>query len=296
MSLKRAIKAIGFKDFMKMGFAVATAKKITVPPPPKNESQRQNKVNEVGVIGHDLSQQFEIFPEMVKMIAGVNIAMVNILDGKNQFTIGGSGLPVDPLLAMPQKMSVCQHALLSPEPLIIPDLAKDGRFAGSHLTKPPTNARFYAGFPLNTPEGFVLGTLCAVHQQPRNLTDEQERLMKQLAKAVTDQILMRSEQTKLTASHIAAMLGRFTRFAPRGTINELIGFLDFCALGTAPAETLTYLERDGIVSTTDGKITLTQDGNDLKNELKLAETGYLSNQSKTPSVGNELDDLLCKLG
>ena len=296
MSLRRAVKALGFKDFVKMGFAVAAAKKITVPPSPKNESQRRNKVNEVAIIGHDFSQQFEIFPEMVKMIVGVDIAMINILDGKNQFTIGGSGIQVDPLLAMPQKMSICQHALLSPEPLVIPDLSKDDRFADSHLTKPPTNARFYAGFPLNTPEGLVLGTLCAVHRQPRNLDDEQQRLMKQLAKAVTDQILMRNEQTKLTASQVAAMLGRFVRFAPEGTINELIGFLDFCALGTAPAEIINDLERDGIVSKSDGKVTFTQDGNDLKNELRLAGSGYLSNQSKTPSVGNELDELLSKLG
>ena len=80
MSLRRAIKALGFKDFVKMGFAVATAKKIGVARLPKNESQRRKKVNEVGVIGHDFSQQFEIFPEMVKMIAGVNIAMINILE------------------------------------------------------------------------------------------------------------------------------------------------------------------------------------------------------------------------
>ena len=40
----------------------------------------------------------------------------------------------------------------------------------------------------------------------------------------------------------------------------------------------------------------TQDGNDLKNELRLAGRGYLNNQSKTPAVGNELDDLLGKLG
>ena len=39
-----------------------------------------------------------------------------------------------------------------------------------------------------------------------------------------------------------------------------------------------------------------RDGNDLKNELRLAGSGYLNNQSKTPSVGNELDDLLGKLG
>ena len=296
MSLKRAVKALGFKDFMKMGIAIATARKVTASPPPKNETQRRNKVREVGVIGHDLSQQFEIFPEMVKMITGVNIAMINILDGKDQFTIGASGVPVDPLLAMPQKMSFCQYALLSPEPLIIPDLSKDNRFSGSHFTKPPTNAAFYAGFPLNTPEGLVLGTLCAIHQKPHNIDGEQQRLMKQLAKAVTDQILMRNEQAKLMASQVASMLSRFVRFAPKGTINELIGFLDFCAFGTAPAETLASLERDGIVFSSGSEVTLTQDGNDLKSELRLAVGGYLSNQSKTPSVGNELDDLLSKLG
>ena len=296
MSLKRAVKALGFKDFMKMGIAIATARKVTASPPPKNETQRRNKVREVGVIGHDLSQQFEIFPEMVKMITGVNIAMINILDGKDQFTIGASGVPVDPLLAMPQKMSFCQYALLSPEPLIIPDLSKDNRFAGSHFTKPPTNAAFYAGFPLNTPEGLVLGTLCAIHQKPHNIDGEQQRLMKQLAKAVTDQILMRNEQAKLMASQVASMLSRFVRFAPKGTINELIGFLDFCAFGTAPAETLASLKRDGIIFPSGSEVTLTQEGNDLKSELRLAVGGYLSNQSKTPSVGNELDDLLSKLG
>ena len=296
MSLRRAVKALGFKDFIKMGFAVATAKKVAVSSLPKNETQRRNKVKEVGVIGCDLSQQFEIFPEMVKMITGVNIAMINILDGKNQFTIGGSGVPIDPLLAMPQKMSFCQYALLSPEPLIIPDLSVDKRFAGSHFTKPPTNAAFYAGFPLNTPEGLVLGTLCAIHQRPHSIDGEQQRLMKQLAKAVTDQILMRNEQAKLTASQVASILGKFVRFAPKGTINELIGFLDFCALGTASAETLRSLERDGIVVSSGGEVTLTQDGSDLKNELRLAGGGYLSHQSKTPSVGNELDDLLSKLG
>ena len=120
--------------------------------------------------------------------------------------------------------------------------------------------------------------------------------MKQLAKAVTDQILMRNEQAKLTASQVASMLSSFVRFAPKGSIIELIGFLDFCAFGTAPAETLKNLERDGIVFSSGGEVTLTQDGNDLKSELRLAGGGYLSNQSKTPSVGNDLDGLLSKLG
>ena len=68
---------------------------------------------ETGIIGQDLSSQFEIFGEMVKLVTGADFSMVNILDGKNQFTIGGSGIPIDPLMAMPQKMSICEYALTS---------------------------------------------------------------------------------------------------------------------------------------------------------------------------------------
>ena len=77
-----------------MGFAAATAKDYGASTTKMSHSDKI--VNEV-VIGHDLSQQFEIFPEMVKMIAGVNIAMVNILDGKNQFTIGDRDFRLTPL-------------------------------------------------------------------------------------------------------------------------------------------------------------------------------------------------------
>ena len=66
MSLKRAVKAVGFKDFMKMGLALATSRKMAIAPPPKNEVERCNKVNEINIIGRELSSQFEIFAEVAK--------------------------------------------------------------------------------------------------------------------------------------------------------------------------------------------------------------------------------------
>ena len=53
MSLRRAIKAVGFKDFMKMGFAVSTSPKMAIAPQPKNEVQRRLKVNEMNIIGQE---------------------------------------------------------------------------------------------------------------------------------------------------------------------------------------------------------------------------------------------------
>ena len=295
MSLKRAVKAVGFKDFMKMGLALATSRKMAIASPPKNEVQRCKKVIETNIIGRELSSQFEIFAEVAKMVTGGQLCMINILDGKDQFTIGGSGMTIDPLLAMPQKLSVCQFALSDPEPLIIPDLSEDERFSETHITKPPIGAKAYSGFPLVTKEGFVLGTLCVFYHSPLRIGDEQIRLMKQLAKAVTDQIILRNEQANLNAEKFAAMLGKFLRFAPKGKIDELIGFLNFCANGAAPPEILAKLKKDNIVVKVDGRFVLSRDGNDLKNELGLADRGYLGNQPSEPSVGRRLDDLLSDL-
>ena len=295
MSLKRAVKAVGFKDFMKMGLALATSRKMAIATPPKNEAQRCNKVIETNIIGRELSDQFEIFAEVAKMVTGAQASLINILDGNDQFTIGGSGMTIDPLLAMPQKLSVCQFALSNIEPLIIADFSKDERFSGTFITKPPISAKAYAGFPLITKEGFVLGTLCVFYHSPSQISDEQIRLMKQLAKAVTDQIILRNEQANLNAEKIAAMLGRFLRFAPKGKIDELVGFLNFCANGIAPPEILHKLKRDKIVAKVNGRFVLSQDGNDLKNELGLAERGFLGNQPSEPSVGRRLDDLLSDL-
>ena len=91
------------------------------------------------------------------------------------------------------------------------------------------------------------------------------------------------------------MLGRFLRFAPKGKIDELLGFLNFCANGMAPPEILDKLKKDNIVVKVDGRFVLSRDGNDLKNELGLAERGYLGNQPSEPSVGRRLDDLLSDL-
>jgi len=292
LSLKRAIKAHGFKDFLQMGFAIATSKKIIPPSNPKNENLRRIKVAEAAIIGQNLAQEFEIFCELGRMVSGASQCMVNILDGENQFTIGGSGLSVDPLLPIPQKMTVCQFALLSPEPFIVSDLSADERFGNSIITKPPINGAAYAGFPLNTPDGVILGTFCVFHEEATDLTVEQTRIMCQIAKAISDHILYRIEGANFTASRVSAMLNNFKLIVPEGTVEELISFLDFCAYGTTSPDNLISLQRDGIITKAKDCWMLSQNGSDLKAKLGLTNSAYRGHQSSSTAHKNQLDDLL----
>ena len=295
MSLRRAIKAQGLGNFLKLGLAIATSAKVTPAPVPQNEGLRAARVNETGLIGRDVSAQFEIFTETAKLITGSEKAMLNLLDGVCQYTISSVGENFDPLLGVPQTMTFCQYALLSPEPLLVPDAGKDPRFADTPLTKPPLNCRSYAGFPLNTSDGVVLGTLCAIDSAPRSLDEDQIRMMRKLATNAAAQIQLMVEQSNLTASRVATMLGKFRQFAPKGTLDELTGFLDFCARGTALPEMIGILERDGIIQSGDNGWHLTRDGTDLRIELGLAPETYRGSDQSLAPQGGGLDDLLGKL-
>ena len=295
MSLKRAIKAQGLKNVLKTGMAIATSKKISPAPLPDNESLRLTRVAESGLIGQDFSAQFEIYTEMMKIIMGCDQSMLNLIDDVCQFTIGATGVDYDPLLGVPRKMTFCQYTLLSSEPMIIEDVSKDDRFAESFLTKPPINCNFYAGFPLITADGVAIGTLCAIDSRSLCPSSEQVRLMRQLSVNAAGQIQLMADQAGLTASRVGLMLGGFRSFAPDGTLDELIGFLDFCARGTAMPETLSLLERDGIVTREGSGWRLTRDGADLKTALGLSPETYRGSSQISPLQGSGFDDLLGQL-
>ncbi|CAB9520704.1 Histidine kinase [Seminavis robusta] len=92
---------------------------------------------------------------------------------------------------MARSKSICAHALHRRTEcglLVVPDIAADDRF---HLCR--TNGmRFYAGAPIRSPEGAVLGVLAVWGQQPRpqGLTRQEEASLEQLADCVMAHFLM----------------------------------------------------------------------------------------------------------
>ena len=91
------------------------------------------------------------------------------------------------------------------------------------------------------------------------------------------------------------MLAKFRQFAPEGTLDELMGFLDFCARGTAPAETMDMLAADDIIAREAVGWRLTRDGTDLRASMGLAPETYRGGEQTTAPQGRAVDDLLGKL-
>ncbi|MEB1153655.1 GAF domain-containing protein, partial [Xanthomonas campestris pv. campestris] len=67
----------------------------------------------------------------------------------------------------------------------------DVRFKDNPLVQGPPYIRFYAGIPLRSENGLVVGTLCALDAQPKELSEDELRLMNQLAEKASHYVFSR---------------------------------------------------------------------------------------------------------
>jgi diguanylate cyclase (GGDEF)-like protein len=116
------------------------------------------------------------------------IALISLVDEARQWFKARVGLPV---AETPREHSFCAHALDRTRPLVVTDARADPRFAGNPLVLGEPGIRFYAGAPLRTTDGHVLGTLCVIDRRPRELSADQARLLEDLAAIVMDTLELR---------------------------------------------------------------------------------------------------------
>jgi len=102
-------------------------------------------------------------------VADAPIAMVNLLDRPDQHTLRSCGLPEAAPGPAPTKDLLCQFVLAHGDVLIIEDLRKDERTKNHPFVDPPTSMRFYAGAPLVSASGYIVGTLCVMGPEPKTL-------------------------------------------------------------------------------------------------------------------------------
>lgn len=152
-----------------------------------------------GILDTPPEQAFDDLVQMVSEMFSVPIAAINLVAQNRQWFKSEIGLGVR---EMPLDDSICAFAILEPGGLEIPDTTQDSRFNCNSLVTGGPRLRFYAGQPLVTPDGHVLGTLCVLDTKPRpeGLAPQQRFFLKTLAQQVMAQLELRrviNEQTNI---------------------------------------------------------------------------------------------------
>jgi len=131
----------------------------------EEELNRLQALRSYLLLDSEREEQFERLTALASRVMDVPIALVSLVDLGRQWFMSNRGL--GDVRETPRSSAFCSHAILSKdEVLIIKDAKKDPRFVKNPLVTGPPFIRFYAGAPLETPEGYKLGTFCIIDTKP----------------------------------------------------------------------------------------------------------------------------------
>jgi diguanylate cyclase (GGDEF)-like protein len=151
---------------------------MLAPAEPENESTRVDTLRSLKILDSAPEERFDRLTRLAKRLFGVPIALVSLVDGDRQWFKSRVGLDA---CETSRDISFCGHAILGDDIMTVPDALADVRFHDNPLVTGPPNIRFYAGCPLTVPNGSKLGTLCLIDVVPRELDEEDRKLLRDLA-------------------------------------------------------------------------------------------------------------------
>jgi EAL domain-containing protein (putative c-di-GMP-specific phosphodiesterase class I)/GGDEF domain-containing protein len=149
----------------------------------ENEEARQNALRDLGLLDTPPSESFDRMTRLASRLLGAPVSTISLTDNDRQWFKSRFGVD---LAEIPRAEAPCNYAIHKDEVFVVPDMQQDDRFKSSVLAN--AGIRFYAGAPLITRTGYALGTLCVVDDKPRIMSDDDARLLVDLAAMVMTQI------------------------------------------------------------------------------------------------------------
>ncbi|MFM7086168.1 MAG: EAL domain-containing protein [Cyanobium sp.] len=154
---------------------------------PTDEVARLEELQSLAVLDSEADPHFDDISELTRRIAGTEIGIISLVDNNRQWFKSCVGAPLGQQ-ETPRNISFCGHTILQRDPLIIEDAAADPRFLDNPLVTAEPFIRFYAGFPLITSQGYVVGSLCAISRELRQLNSQQIDSLRRLASLTVQQL------------------------------------------------------------------------------------------------------------
>lgn len=142
---------------------------------------------------------FDKITNLVRTVLGVPMSAVSLIDAERQWFKSHPGLDSGETA---RNLAFCDHTIRTREPMVIEDASKDARFSQNALVTGAPGIASYAGVPLETPDGYNIGSLCAIDTRPRSFDPAQIEILKGLAALVVEQLELRriAERDHLTGA------------------------------------------------------------------------------------------------
>lgn len=144
----------------------------------QDETQRQRAVTSLRFLtDSETDAALQRIVTAARTAFGAASAAITLIDGDRQLYAARAGFDREEL---PREDAFCATTILGSTALIVPDASKDTRFVESSLVQ-DGEVGFYAGFPIESPDGYRIGALCVFDPEPRNAADVSPVLLRDLA-------------------------------------------------------------------------------------------------------------------
>ncbi|MFP3948849.1 MAG: ATP-binding protein [Longimicrobiales bacterium] len=169
----------------------------SISPRPVEDPERLEGLEAAGITDLGPDPAFERLTRLACRLLDTPVSLVSLLDGRCQRFLGSTAdtEPWRGLEETPFTYSFCRHAVESGEPLVVEDAREDARVQGNPAVR-ELGVVAYAGIPLVTSGGLVLGTICAIEHEPRAWTDEDLALLEELAGLALARIELKAEEAR----------------------------------------------------------------------------------------------------
>jgi hypothetical protein len=143
-----------------------------------DERRRQHAVDELGLANGSSDARIDHLVHVARNALQTDSAIFSVLDNDRQVHKARSGTD---LLELPRATTFCDFTIRTPDGMTVLDASVDERFRSNQWVTGPPHVRFYAGFPIEAPDGQRVGSLCVFDSRPRTADEVSVELIEELA-------------------------------------------------------------------------------------------------------------------
>ena len=161
-------------------------------------------LHKTGLLETAEEERFDGFTRLAAQILSVPSVIITLVESKRQYfksascTNGQASAGWNEL-----ETSFCQHVVSTGKPLMVSDALTE-----PDLSPVGSKVRAYAGVPLTTDDGHVLGALCAVDEAPHEWTSKDLTILTALASGVMSEIHRRTAERAAHDAHLRLVAER----------------------------------------------------------------------------------------
>ena len=173
--------------------------------PASQEIERLEALRRLELIDTAREPEFDELVELASALCETPIALLTLVDENRLWFKAAIGLE---LREVPRQGSFCDCVMQQKDLVMVEETTSDERTAQNPLVVGETGARFVAGVPVESPGGFVLGTLCVIDRVPRTLSGLQAEALKILGRQASQRLKLREERRTRESARASAEAAR----------------------------------------------------------------------------------------